>query len=635
MDYARRIGKPEERKAWTKNLVTIVSTRDECIQQDQKHSEDRRLVNWKKWLANRKTQYEHIESSTGRHQIDQTINSCEKVRPLVEMRTLMDYANVPVPVIPDKYRGGPEFWRTPEELFSRGDSCLPKVTVTPSKKELNIAPELTYVDLPKLIEKEKGLTGLKSKKPLWKRSQYLKKRRSELCKEIELLVPKEPKTKNLVIEGFTVRYQRRKKLERRIPPITISDTEEGKEDEDQGYPDRTIVLKIQEREIIWRRDAFEDKETETDPITWELTFASGINRLTEKEIIFENKGNHVIVYQWRDATFQSKVIPLKKQISPFYFNKSKEVILPGQFVKLKVWYRPRVSGVFSELWRLLTEPELCPSLLIFRFWGCAETVDANADKYSPAMMVDRYLDRCIRDTRVREIVSEMIDIDTIKPPEPLYGSLFLESEIFTIKNPLCFYHPSILQELHKLYYTATNQTKQRWDLSLNELRETLLNIMQPERRHNLLLQFSQLYKECLKPILQTLIPYEKHRMVYNLLCSSLNQFEAESFSAKSACFATKFKASSGTVSEMDVIKSMSVSQMSVKSSNSRGKRGRKSATRMQSAQVQETVRNSSFIADDRPYKEIFFIRIYKLLEKLVERVSATIDSFNNLNERDK
>ncbi|XP_076241889.1 MYCBP-associated protein [Calliopsis andreniformis] len=633
MDYARKIGKPDTPKKWVRQFTTTPTTRDEFFCKDPHITEDRRLVNWKKWLANRKKQYQEIEVSTGRQKLDQTINACETVRPLVEMRTLMDYANVPVPVVPDKYRGGPEFWRTPEELPTRGKPCLPKVTLTPTKKELNIAPELTFVDLPKLMEKEKNLVGLSSKDAPWKRSKYLKKRKAELSKEIELLIPKEPETKNLVIEGHAPR-PKPKLL--KIPPITVSDTEEGDEDEFKDYPYQVAVLKIQDREIVWQRPSSKNKEEEAGPITWQLSFATKVNRMVEEEIIFENKGNRVIVYQWRDAAFESKQVPMKRRISPFYFNKTKGVIPPGQFVTLKIWYRPRASGVFSELWRLLTEPELCTSLLIFRFWGCAATEDTGAAKCNPAAMVDKYLDRCIRDSIIREIVGDIMkDIRPLKPAAPLYSSLFLESDVFEAKNPLCFYRPSILIELHKLYYTVTNQTKQRWNLSLNDLRETLLSIKQPDHRHKMLLEFSQLYKECLKPALRFPSQYEKYQTVYNLLCSFLNQFESESDWAKSACLPRELRGAGDTISEMETIKSINPSQVTVKSSNSRNKRGRKSAISMQSAQVQESVGSLSFIIDARPYREMFFLRIYKLLETMMEQVSATIDSFNNLNERVK
>lgn len=638
MDYARKIGKSDEPKKWVKQFTTAVTTRDGLISPESVFPEDRRLANWQRWLDRRTIQYKRIKSTTGRHQNDQILNSCEKVRPLIEMRNLMDYATVPIPVIPDKYtRDGTEFWRTPKTLPKRGP-CLPDITFTPSKKEVNAIPELTYVDLPELIEKEKDLVGLKSKEPSWRRSRYLKRREKELSKEIAMLVPKQPETKDLVIRNSVPAI---KEPFTRIPPITVSDTE-GKE-RDAGfcrdcYSEQAIVLKIQDREIVWQNVSSKQDRAESDPITWNLTFYGKINERTEKEIVFENKGNRVIVYQWRDATSRSNIIPLAKRTSRFFFNKTKGVILPGQIVKLKIWYLG-ISHVSTEFWKLTTDPILCSSPLVFRFWGCAETPNLLPVNFRPVQAVDKYLNRCIRNTVIREIINDIMEnVNFTRHPEPAYGSLFLESELFTVQNSLCFYNPTLLIEFHKIYYNATNQTKHRWNMLLNDIREILLKIKQPERRNTMLSRFAELYKECLEPTLYRPMRYNKYEMIYNLLCSFFNLFEIESELARNAYLANEYKETPGMAPQMSYTMSMNASQPSVKSNNWRNRRGKKSSIRSQSSQVrtiQTEQRTRTAPANDSLYKEIFFIRIYELLGETIIRIFASIESFDNLNERDK
>lgn len=638
MDYARKIGKSDEPKKWVKQFTTAVTTRDGLISPESVFPEDRRLANWQRWLDRRTIQYKRIKSTTGRHQNDQILNSCEKVRPLIEMRNLMDCATVPIPVIPDKYtRDGTEFWRTPKTLPKRGP-CLPDITFTPSKKEVNAIPELTYVDLPELIEKEKDLVGLKSKEPSWRRSRYLKRREKELSKEIAMLVPKQPETKDLVIRNSVPAI---KEPFTRIPPITVSDTE-GKE-RDAGfcrdcYSEQAIVLKIQDREIVWQNVSSKQDRAESDPITWNLTFYGKINERTEKEIVFENKGNRVIVYQWRDATSRSNIIPLAKRTSRFFFNKTKGVILPGQIVKLKIWYLG-ISHVSTEFWKLTTDPILCSSPLVFRFWGCAETPNLLPVNFRPVQAVDKYLNRCIRNTVIREIINDIMEnVNFTRHPEPAYGSLFLESELFTVQNSLCFYNPTLLIEFHKIYYNATNQTKHRWNMLLNDIREILLKIKQPERRNTMLSRFAELYKECLEPTLYRPMRYNKYEMIYNLLCSFFNLFEIESELARNAYLANEYKETPGMAPQMSYTMSMNASQPSVKSNNWRNRRGKKSSIRSQSSQVrtiQTEQRTRTAPANDSLYKEIFFIRIYELLGETIIRIFASIESFDNLNERDK
>ncbi|KOC65731.1 MYCBP-associated protein [Habropoda laboriosa] len=627
MDYARKIGKSDKPKKWVKQFTPSASSHDGLISPDTVYPEDRRLLNWKTWLKRHENQYERIKATTNRHQNDQILTSCERVRAQVEMRNLMDYATAPVPIVPDKHRGGPEFWRTPETLPKR-NSCLPDIAFTPSKKELNVTPELTHVDLPELIEKEKSLSGLRSKEPLWKRSQYLAKRKGELSKEIERLLAKEPDTKDLAIKNRTIP---KKETLRRIPPITVSGVENEPEEEScrDGYPEQAIVLKIQDREIVWERPDSRDEHAKADPITWSFTFAGRINRRTEKEIVLENKGNRVIIYHWRDTECQSKFIPLKRRASPFFFNKTKGVILPGQFVRLQIWFKSRNSGVSTEYWKLITSPVLCSSPLIFRLWGCAETVNVRtAAKFNSVRIVDRYLDGCVGQTVAREIMEDIMEkVGSFEYPQPAYGSLFFESEIFTLKNPLCFYSPSVLMEFHNIYYAVTNQTERRWNMSLMDLREILLE----DRKHgNLLSQFSELYKECLKPTLYRFVPFDKHEAVYNFLCSFFNLFEMESEFARSGCFGKECKETSGTASEDN-----STESMIERSNASRVKRISCLSSRLQRNQVEEIRETSVSVTDDQAYKEIFFQRIYNLLGVTVVRVFATIESFNNLNEPDK
>lgn len=636
MDYARKIGKSDEPKKWVKQFTTTVTTRDGLISPQSIFLEDRRLANWRRWLDRRTIQCKRITSTTGRHRNDQILNSCEKVRPLIEMRNLMDYATVPIPVIPDRYRGGTEFWRTPKTLPKRGP-CLPDITFTPSKKELNAIPELTYVDLPELTEKEKDLVGLKSKEPSWRRSRYLKRREKELSKEIATLVPKQPETKDLAIRNSIAAI---KEPFRRIPPITVSDTE-GKEQDAGFYCDRyseqAIVLKIQDREIVWQNVSSKQDRAESDPITWNLTFRGKINERTEKEIVFENKGNRVIVYQWRHPTFRSNVIPLAKRTSSFFFDKTKGVILPGQIVKLKIWY-VGVSYVSTEFWKLTTDPILCSSPLVFRFWGCAETPNVPPVNFRAAQIVDKYLNRCIRNTAIREIINDIMEnVSFARHPEPAYGSLFLESELFAIQNSLCFYNPTLLIEFHKIYYNATNQTKHRWNMLLNDIREILLKIEQPERRNIILSQFAELYKECLQPSLYRSVRHNKYETIYNLLCSFFNLFEIESESARNAYLVNEYKESSVMAPQTSYTMSMNASQPSVKSNNWRNRRARKSSIRSQNSQVRTITeqRTCTIPANDSLYKEIFFIRIYELLGETIIRIFASIESFDNLNEPDK
>ncbi|XP_011167817.2 MYCBP-associated protein [Solenopsis invicta] len=608
MDYARKIGKPDEPLTWEKTCKSPILTRDNFLSEDTYFSEDNRLINWKKWLANQKKQNRHIEFVTGRPYADQLQSSSERFRSFIEMKDLMEHAATSV-LSTDKYRGGPEFWRTPEFLPDRGDASLPKVALTLSKKDLNLPPDLMHVGLPNLIATERSIAAQKIKKEFWKRSEYLKTRKLELAEKVALLLPKEPEMATLAIQGHA--YKKEKLPLLRIPPITISEPRKDKPCEDV---DQMAVLKIQDREFVWWRSLFMTESMDNDPITWSLTFASKVDERIEREIVFENKGTHVIVYHWRSSPFQKYGVSFEIHGSPFFFNKTKGLILPGQFVRLKVWYRSRTRGVFTEFWQLVTEPKLSFSTFIFRFWGCTTAV--RSAELIDHQTIDEYLSRCIRDSTIHSIIDEIIvGVEQSELPEPLYEPLS-QSDIFLSLNPCYHYHPSIVMQLQRIYFDVTGESTSAWNLSLDTLGDILLQIEDTNYRRDVLSRFNELCKQSLRPRLTKfdVAQYNKYDAVYNILCAFANLFENES---------ELVKRNSLIREELEI--PMEVEQKLTVLSQSLEEMHSKELTEEETVRVREE--KESLDLNLQPYREMFFIRIYKALEEAIERVCASIDSY--------
>lgn len=619
MDFARKIGKSEQPRIWKKTRQPLITTRDNLLSGDRSFSEDRRFINWKKWLADRKKQTRHIESVTGRSQTDQLQNSSERFRAFVEMKNLMEHAALPV--ITDKCRGGPEFWRTPEFLSNRGDACLPEVFLTPSRKDLNLRPDLMHIGLPDLIAKERDLVVQKTKEEFWKSSGYLKTRKLELTEEIALLLPKEPETATLAIQGHA--YKRKKLPLLRIPPITITEPDE---DEPLENADQAAILKIQDREFVWQRSLFGRTEpVDSEPVMWSLTFVGKLDERVEKEIVFENKGTHVIAYHWRYSPFRTYGVSFERRGSPFFFNKTKGLILPGQIVKIKVWYLSRIRGVFTEFWRFVTEPKLSSSTFIFRLSGC--TTDIQSEKLTDCRMIDEYLNRCIRDSTISSIIEDIIaGVEHREPPELSYEVSLSQSDLFVSLNPLYHYHPSIIMQLQKIYFDVTDESMPTWNLSLDTLRDILLQIENTSYKRYMLARFNELCKQSLRPRLTEfdVACYTKYDAVYNILCAFANLFENESELVKRNSLIQEESA-------MLIEAEHKLTSSSRKSNNSPQEiHSKKLNARLETILVQEE--KESFNLNLQPYREIFFIRIYKALEEAIERVCFSIDSFHRLNE---
>jgi len=618
MDFARKIGKSDKPRTWKRTRQPLVTTRDNLLSGDISFSEDRRFINWKKWLADRKKQNRHIEFVTGRSQADQLQNSSERFRAFVEMKNLMEHAAIPVPMVADKYRGGPEFWRTPEFLPDHGDACLPEVALTPNRKDLNLPPDLMHVGLPDLTAKERD-AAQKAKEEFWKRSEYLKTRKLELAEEIALLLPKEPETTTLAVQGHA--YQKQKLPLLRIPPITVTEPDEDDPLEDA---DQAVILKIQDREFVWQRSLFRTEPVDTDPITWSLTFAGKIDERIERDIVFENKGTRVIVYHWRYSPFRTYGVSFERHGSPFFFNKTKGLILPGQFVRLKVWYRSRTCGVFTEFWRFVTEPKLSSSTFMFRFWGC--TTDIRSTELTDHQTIDEYLNRCIRDSTIRSIIEDIIArLEYSEPPELPYEMSLSQSDLFVSLNSCYHYHPSIVMQLQRIYSDVTGGSSSAWNLSLDTLRDVLLQIKDTNYRRDMLARFNELCKQSLRPRLAEFdtVYHNKYDAVYNILCAFANLFENESELVRRNSLIQEDSVTPKVEQKLTTLSRRS-------NNNSQEMHNEKLNDQSETALVRQVKEN--FDLNLQLYREIFFVRTYKALEETVERVCASIDSFHRLNK---
>ena len=617
MDFARKIGKPEQPRIWKRVRQPLVTTRDNLLSGDTSFSEDRSFINWKKWLADHKKQNRYIEFVTGRSQGEQLQNSSENFRSFVEMKNLMEYTAIPI--VTDKYRGGPEFWKTPEFLPERGNACLPKVSLTLSKKDLTLPLDLMHVGIPDLIKKERDLVPQKREK-FWKRSEYLKMRKLELAEKIAL--PKEPEMATLAIQGHWVfKGCKKKKVSLlQIPLITIAESDESHKDADQ-----TVILKIQDREFVWQKSLFKTEPVDTDPIIWSLTFTSKTDEQIEKEIVLENKGTRVIEYHWRYSPVSMYGMFFEKYGSQFFFNKTKGLILPEQIVKIKVWYRSKTCGVFTEYWRFITDPKLNSSTFMFRFWGY--TTDTRNIELIDHQMINEYLNRCIRDSAIRSIIEEILDrVEHSEPPEPPYKMLISQNDLFTSLNSCYHYHPNIVMQLQKIYSDVTNESTSTWNLSLDSLRDILLQIEDTNYKRDMLTRFNELCKQSLRPRLfeSDVEYYNKYDAVYNILCAFANLFENESELVKRNSLIREEPTTPIEVKQK-------LTSLSQRSNNSLQELRNKTLNdQPETTLVQEE--NKSFDLNLQLYREIFFIRIYKALEEAIERVCASIDSFHRLNE---
>lgn len=121
---------------------------------------------------------------------------------------------------------------------------------------------------------------------------------------------------------------------------------------------------------------------------------------------------------------------------------------------------------------LETSPKLSKSSIIVSLWGICEEPSR-----FPTRMVDfeDYLDVRYRNSVVREIIDELWQrIESPPPQVPPYALYFLESEVFSAKNPTFSYHHEIVEELKDMFHDVVRSDP--WAVSLSDLQKHLLQV---------------------------------------------------------------------------------------------------------------------------------------------------------------
>lgn len=636
MDHARKIGKPEKPFPWRKTPSPPCSISDAPLIEDEEVTEDRRLANWRKWTADRRKHYAAYTAYTGREVEDLLMNTPEVFRRTVETRNLMECARDPKRV--GEFAGDAGFWLTPEVLPKHGNTDLPDVPITLTKRQLGAAPEVERIALPELIQREKGLLIRDDQEPPGNRSGHSRSRTHQLSRKFKLLEPKEPEMEKLAVRGH--RLGRTVPEAPKIPIVTITGVTASESSARSADPEDAIVMKIQDRIFD-----LSDKQTgNEDHCRFTLIFKSSGSSAVERTIRLENRGTHKIIYRWRHGSQGSNLVTPTARGSPFFFNKNRDLLLPGQVAVLRVWFRSPEPCSAAEHWTLKTSPRMSLAPLTFRLWGCCSFAPVDEHDLDPGS-IERYLDRRIRESAIHGIIRGILDdVGATGPPQPAYKSLFVEREIFLANNPAYFYHPTAVRELRTIYDNATTGDSPDWNSSLDDLRRVLLELKSPRDRKEALLRFGELCRDCLAPSLYDPPGASKTSMVRNLLCSFANKFEAEAEHVRAECSRgsgvsrtrsdrrgdTPGSASASGTSQVSLARrrrSKKISQ-SGKSTRSTSKQSISTTTDRDPAPLASSAEMNS--NECVFYREAVHVRLREMLRETVGAVCGIVDSVNNL-----
>ncbi|RVE51991.1 hypothetical protein evm_003269 [Chilo suppressalis] len=456
------------------------------------------LLAWEKWIQIRREETKYLAMMTGRPPVDLTMNLLENIRKDKERKTVLEYAQIESK---PSLRGG--LWEQPVSL-KQPCYCKPVYEVKRTQAEMGKPQIIEHIGVPKYIqETEKGLSGESQREPHHRLdaeyTQYRDKRERELSKKILNIDPFRPDIGELLVRG-TKPKPPKKKLPN-LPSITFKEYSVSSQISTvyavrinntviyKDIPDQSLTLLDNMRKEQWHENC----------TSWTYYFKVPLKKAGRSRLFLENLGTVTLRYCWRKLKKNIPFISEETYNQVFFFNKNEDVISPGQSKILHFTFISDKPGIFSEGWELsfcniCFFDTLTDKLIINLSGDSIEDIESVTRKVN---VLKGRIGKKVITNIVRHLLDDVLNKAlTIEPYVYPYKDLLLETEMFLMKNPVCFYHQTEVMKMKNLYSEMTNDDN--WDLSIGTWRQKMMEKKYDERmKYYELLRVS--HSELLKP----------------------------------------------------------------------------------------------------------------------------------------
>lgn len=236
----------------------------------------------------------------------------------------------------------------------------------------------------------------------------------------------------------------------------------------------TIFLKNIPGQDLSYLKKIKQEDWHEDCTTWYYYFNNSYNRAGRCRIFLHNLGTVSLRYCWKKLKRSIPFIPEDIYEQVFFFNTNEDVLSPGQSKEILFTFLSDRPGIYCESWEI----SFC-NICFFDTLSEKICVNLSADAVENAKEIRKkveILQAKIEKKAIKNIVTDILDDIIIKAKEVPhqeypYKHLFVEAEIFLMKNPVCFYHQTEVQKLKDFY---TEMCRKPWDLSLITWRQAMI-----------------------------------------------------------------------------------------------------------------------------------------------------------------
>ncbi|XP_072939992.1 uncharacterized protein [Epargyreus clarus] len=444
---------------------------------------DRELLLWEKWVQVRKEETTHLAEKTNRAPADLTMNLLEKVREDKERKIVLEHAQIKKkPTV----RGF--LWEQPERLKQKC-YCKPVYEVQRTRAEKGRPRIIEHIGVPEYIQiTEKGLSGNASRKPCPQLNReyedYRTKREDDLKDKIKKIDPHRPEINQLMIKG-----SKPKPPPKKMPPLpeiketTIIDTPPHLSESVFALRiNNTVFIKDipgQKLRYLWN---IKNEPWHESCNYWSYYFNAPVSRMGRSKLFLQNLGTVTLRYCWKKIRRSIPFIPEDVYEQVFYFNKNEDVLSPGQSKEIFFTFISSKPGIYSESWELNTcnvcfFDTLGDKIILNLQGDSVENIDRSKRKVE--FLKERISRKAIKNIVRNAINNAIEEAVAVKPQIYPYKKLFLEAEIFVMKNPVCFYHQTEVMKMKESYTEMV--PGELWDLSIANWRDKMMHKQYEER----------------------------------------------------------------------------------------------------------------------------------------------------------
>ncbi|CAF1052169.1 unnamed protein product [Adineta ricciae] len=505
----------------------------------------RSLNNWKFRMDERRQVMKTMSKELKRSPATLLMNQTDRWR---ERKELLDLMETTLPLLQNgkNWRLHSEFWAQ-QQLLGNEDTGI---HTTLTRTEIGCPLPVEIIGKSNIGLQETGLDlGDKASDALYRRdwfnSEYLDRRFKQLNPLMEEILPHKPDLASLEVIGYNTsrrRNQQKSDVEVHIHSktneeedemkttdnIQIDDDDKENENYSEALNDIPDVVDMPIMGPALKIDSFvfqqmpNVNENEELDFIYEIRvqFESQIKESVIRVVDIKNVGSTVFYYEWQQKPYTKPFDIVNSKVQRFYFDNRTSSILPNENLKLSFVFKSNEPGIFTERWQLLTRPVLCGGRpIIFTLRGVTTEEDVHRQT---RLEIEQMLFHKEAESIVRKIVENILD--NVRTPErarsPI-GFYMTEQEQFQEKNPDLYFDFEVFEQIKKIYQQlTTNEEDQKWDLSLETVRNRILALDEenPEKS-NLLEQLNQAINQL---TLQPLVPTEQ--TTYLVCYDIMNQF---------------------------------------------------------------------------------------------------------------